>query len=82
MPLKPSRYRRQKVRHDRAFVELNRRRHWLGRYGTAESHQRYAQFVAEWQATGGHLADDKDKLTISQLARRVRRARTRGLPSC
>ena len=44
MPLKPPLYRCQKVRgdHDRAYVELNRRRHWLGRYGTAENHQRYA----------------------------------------
>lgn len=69
MPVKPPSYRRQRLRdgHDRAFVEMKGRRYWLGRYGTDESRQRYVQFIAEWQATGGLLADENDKLTIAQL---------------
>lgn len=53
-PTVPS-YRRQKRPGacDRAFVQINGRRKYLGIYGTEESRQRYAQFVAEWGAAGG-----------------------------
>jgi integrase len=70
MPLKPPSYRRQRVQggHDRAFVEVNGRRHWLGRYGTDESRQRYLQVLAESQVTGGLISRGKEKLSIAQLA--------------
>jgi hypothetical protein len=50
----PPKSRRQKRKNmpDRAFVEIDGRRHYLGRYGTPESNERYQQLVAEWAANG------------------------------
>ena len=39
-----------------AVVRLNGRDHYLGPYGTPESHERYARLIAQWQA-GRNLAD-------------------------
>lgn len=49
-------YRKQKRqgRPASAFVEVKGVRRHLGRYGTPESYQRYAAFIAEWESSG-HL---------------------------
>jgi integrase len=64
-------YRRQKSGlADRAFVELDGQRHYLGRYGTPESRQRYLRLLAEW--SGGTLqpSGPLDELTVMELAAR------------
>ncbi len=69
-PRTPS-YRRQRRKNgDLAFVELNGRRHWLGRYGSKESRQKYDALVAEWLANGRRLAPDPEDFTILELAAR------------
>ena len=46
-------YRRQKTNaYDRAFVEIDGERHYLGRHGTPESRQRYVWLIADWLASG------------------------------
>ncbi len=64
-------YRRQKSKLvDRAFVELDGSRYYLGQYGTAESKQRYHQLLAECAASAGHLPVKADQITIVELASR------------
>ncbi len=61
-------YRRQKSRPvDRAFVELDGRKHYLGQHGTAESKQRYHQLLAEWTVNGRQLCARADQITIVEL---------------
>lgn len=69
--------RRQKNRRgpDRAFVELNGDRFYLGPYGTPESREAYRRTIAEWLATGQPPAREKrtggaDAPTIAILAAR------------
>ena len=47
-------YQRQKRPNsaDQAFVELDGRRHYLGRYGSAQSKEACHRLVAEWEANG------------------------------
>ena len=47
-------YCRQKHRGgpDRAFVQLDGRRIYLGEYGTSQSKHRYHRLLAEWTANG------------------------------
>jgi hypothetical protein len=41
--------------------------HYLGRYGTKESRERYSRVIAEWLANGRQVVDQQSGLTISQL---------------
>ena len=52
-PRTPS-YRRQKGPDGpgRAFVDLNGRRHYLGRYGSPESREAYDRLIGEWLGAG------------------------------
>ncbi len=63
------RYRRQQRtgRPDDAFVELNGRRHYLGRHGSQESKQEYHRLLAEWTCNGGELPSDKPDVTVNSL---------------
>lgn len=66
---RPPGYRRQKVRggHDRAFVELGGRRVYLGRYGTADSHEEYRRVLAEFNANGGRLLPKTADITVVEV---------------
>jgi integrase len=54
----------------RAFVEVNRRRIYLGRYGSTESKQAYARIVAELAVTGGAPPVEPSEITIAEVADR------------
>jgi len=50
----PPAYRLHKARNV-AVVTINGKNHYLGRYGSPESHEKYAQFIAEWKRNGQQL---------------------------
>ena len=52
---------------DRAFVELDGQRYYIGRYGSRESRQRYDQLVAEWLASGRHRPGEAHEITKAHL---------------
>jgi len=51
---RPPSYRRHKARNS-AVVTLDGRNHYLGPYGSPESHEKYARLLAEWRLHSGHL---------------------------
>ncbi len=63
-------YRRQKGKYgDYAFVELQGRHHYLGRFGAPESKEKYVRLLAEHAAGALHSAGIRGKkFTITQLA--------------
>ncbi len=64
-------YRRQpRPSGDRAFVELDGTRHYLGIYDSPESRERYHRLLAEWTASGGHLHVDREEITVIELVAR------------
>jgi len=64
-------YRRQKSKpHDRAFVELNGTRVYLGRWRSSESKARYARLVADWEGNGRQLPVAADEITVVELVAR------------
>ena len=50
-----------------ALVELNGHRHYLGPYGSPESHRLYAELIAEWEATGRQPLSKPVDLIIGEL---------------
>jgi len=70
-------YRRQKAKpNDRAFVQLNGRRFYLGLYNTLESWERYHQLVGEYLSTGGYEpVASGDLLIVELLARFIEHAK-------
>ena len=50
----PPSYRRHKARNC-AVVTISGQNHYLGAYGSPESHEKYARLIAEWQANGQRL---------------------------
>src|SRR6516165_1024204 len=48
---KPPSYRHHKARNC-AVVTLDAKDHYLGKYGSKESHELYGRLIAEWQAKG------------------------------
>ncbi|MGD0089103.1 MAG: site-specific integrase [Planctomycetota bacterium] len=71
-------YRSQKSENgNRAFVELDGVRHYLGGYGTTESHQEYHRLLAEWNANGQQLPVAQCTITVVELlARFLEHAKT------
>ncbi|MDB5331106.1 MAG: site-specific tyrosine recombinase XerD [Phycisphaerales bacterium] len=53
-----------------AIVTLSGKDFTLGRYGTAESRQKYQRLTAEWQANGRHIPVPQDDLTVLELVNR------------
>ncbi len=51
---RPPAYRLQKSRNC-AVVTIDGKDHYLGPYGSAESHEKYARLIAEWRANANHL---------------------------
>ncbi len=64
-------YRRQRIKDgkDQAFVELGKKRHYLGTYGTKESKERYHRLLADFEANGQVLAPlgKMPDLTVAEL---------------
>ncbi len=64
-------YRKQKNKSgDRAFVELGGVRRYLGLYDSPESRQKYGTLIAQWEASGGHLAVRPEEITVNELTAR------------
>jgi len=57
---------------DRAFVELNGHRVYLGPYGTPESRTEYDRAIAEWLAAGRCVHVEPQELTIVELVNAFR----------
>jgi integrase len=51
---RPPSYRLHRAR-NLAVVTLDGKNHYLGRYGSPESHEKYARLIAEWRANRRHL---------------------------
>ena len=71
MPESLPKMRRQKASngaHDRALVELNGHRHYLGRYGTPEAEEAYYRLITEWMARGRCPAPPANDATILECA--------------
>ncbi|MFG0331689.1 MAG: tyrosine-type recombinase/integrase [Phycisphaerales bacterium] len=68
-PLRIPSYRRHRSKGlDRAFVELNGRRTYLGRYNTPESREKYRRLIAEWLANDGRQPIERsDDLRVVEL---------------
>ncbi len=65
---KTPKYRRHSAGgRDRAFVELDGQRHYIGRYGSPESIHQYDQLVAEWLASGRTKRVETNELTVVEL---------------
>lgn len=63
----PPKYRKQKGKSgDRAFVELNGHRMYLGMYGSSDSRERYGSLIAEWSNEAYQPARGDD-LTVNEL---------------
>lgn len=54
---------------DRAYVALNGRRHYLGNYGSPESHREYERVLAEWRACGGQPPVGAELTVVELLGR-------------
>jgi len=71
-------YCRQRVKNapDRAFVVLDGRRRYLGRFDTPQSRERYHRILAEWNAAGGKLPPSlrRERVTVADLIDRYQRA--------
>ena len=64
-------YRRQSsAAGDRAFVELNGKRHYLGEYGSEESRGAYHRALAEWRAAGKQSPEAPADLMMVELSAR------------
>lgn len=75
MRTRTPKYRRQrcKGRADRAFVELNGKRTFLGSWNVPESREKYDRLVAEWLASNRMLSVNdsaKSELTVAELVLR------------
>ncbi len=51
---RPPSYRLHKARHS-AVVTIDGKNHYLGLYGSPESHEKYARLLSEWRLAVGHL---------------------------
>ncbi len=55
---------------DLAFVELEGRRVYLGKYGTAESQEAYHHVIGEWLSNARHLQDEAADIRIVEVVDR------------
>jgi hypothetical protein len=56
-----------------AFVTLESRDIYLGRYGTAVSRAEYDRVIAEWMAAGRRLPIDRETITVAEVVAAFRR---------
>lgn len=51
-----------------AYIRVGETFHYLGRYGSPESHSKYQQAVAEWHASGGLIRSrNKEETTVAEV---------------
>lgn len=62
-------FRRHKAS-GRAYVNLDGRRHYLGRYDAPEARERYDRLISEWLAGGRRLHVDASDITVVELIAR------------
>ena len=60
-----SKYRRHST--GQALVEISGKRHYLGRYGSEESLERYKRVIARWEASGHQGVHDEPREHLSML---------------
>jgi integrase len=53
-----------------AFIEIDGRRHYLGKYDSPESRQNYARMLGEWASNGYRLPVPTDQITLLEVADR------------
>src|SRR5688572_6643792 len=63
-------YCRQRGKQDRAFVDLDGSRFYLGLYGSEESKAEYTRVLAEWRSGSRQAPVEKDAITCVELAAR------------
>jgi ABC-type nitrate/sulfonate/bicarbonate transport system substrate-binding protein len=69
--VKLPKYRQQKYKKGKlAFVELNGHRHYLGKYGSRESKQKYERLLAEWIENGKNSQVDPNEITVVEVIAR------------
>ena len=69
-PRTPAYCRHKASSGDRAYVELNGQRIYLGRYDAPASHKKYDQLIAEWLSHGRQLPVDPNVATIQEVVDR------------
>ena len=62
----PAYNRHRSAGRDRAYVELNGRRHYLGRWGTTDSRRHYYELIAA--QLGGDVLPDLQPPTVTVAA--------------
>ncbi len=50
-----------------AYVTIEGRPHYLGKYGLPETQERYDRFIAEWLSNGRRLRVDPQEITVSEV---------------
>ena len=60
---RPPAYRLHKSR-SCAVVTIDGQNHYLGPYGSPESHEKYARLIAGWRAAGSHLRSIRAAITV------------------
>src|SRR5262245_15267089 len=63
---RPPLYRLHKARGS-AVVTIDGKNHYLGPYGSAESHEKYGRLIAEWQMNGRRLPVPKGQAPQNTL---------------
>ena len=61
-------YRKQTgSRLPRAFVQLNGKRYYLGKYGMPESKEQYRRLIAEWTLNNYQIPSYSNEITVVEL---------------
>lgn len=55
----------------KAIVRLEGKDHYLGEYGSPESHARYAELIAQWQRQGSPKTPEGTRLPLSRNAQEI-----------
>ena len=75
----PTLRRRKSTGH--AYARFNGEQRWFGLYDDQETQERFLRTAAEWTAAGYHLQDEKEGLTVEDVAARyLEPARPRRAP--
>ncbi len=66
LSLRLPKYRRHRAK-GLAVVTLDGRDHYLGKYGSAESREKYRRLTAEWMLNGGALPVSRGDVTVAEV---------------
>jgi len=53
-----------------AYVELNRKRIYLGRFDAPTTREKYHRLIAEWEAAGRQMLAPPSEITIVEIVQR------------